>query len=171
MFGIDNLVGIVTSKTLSPVLGLKPRIVKVLIQLLKCCTFVFSFWTLELLFLLLWKCIVAIMQLSLMLATKVNISTPGIYRFTATCHYIWDLSTRKHILTLYVLSEDILGDILTKLLARSSFQQLTFTQGTFEIWASAWGEALACDCFAHYSSVYVTWGIIEFSWCTNKSEV
>lgn len=123
-----SLLGIVTSKTLSPVLGLKPSIVQVLIQLLKCCKFV-----LESVFLLLWKCIAAIMQLSLMLATKLYIRAPSIYRLTAACHYIRDLLMNKHILTLYVLSEDQLSDILTKLLARSSFQQLTFKLGTFEI--------------------------------------
>lgn len=125
-FGIDNLVTWPSSKQ-NPVTRSR---VQVLIQLLKCLKFVFSFWTSESVFLLLWKCTVAIMQLSLMLATKLYISAT----LTVVCRYIRDLLmnkliTYKHILTLYVLSEDKLGDILTKLLARSSFQQLTFKLG------------------------------------------
>ena len=40
------------------------------------------------------------------------------------CHFICDLVIKKHIVTLYVRSEEELGDILTKSLARSSFSIL-----------------------------------------------
>lgn len=52
------------------------------------------------------------------------------------CHFIQDLVLQKHIVTPHVRSEDQLADILMKPLARSSFQQLAFKLGMFDLYAS-----------------------------------
>ena len=56
------------------------------------------------------------------------------------CHFIWDLLMKKQIVTTFVCSDDWLGDIFTKPLARASFQQLSFKLGMFNLYAPAQGE-------------------------------
>ena len=51
------------------------------------------------------------------------------------CHFIRDLVIKKYIVTPYVQSENQLGDILTKLLARSSFSVFS-KLGLFNSYAS-----------------------------------
>ena len=53
------------------------------------------------------------------------------------CHFIWDLLMKKQIVTTFVCSDDWLGDIFTKPLARASFQQLSFKLGMFNLYAPA----------------------------------
>ena len=53
------------------------------------------------------------------------------------CHFIRDLVIKKYIVTPYVQSENQLGDILTKLLARSSFSVLCSKLGMFNFYAPA----------------------------------
>ena len=53
------------------------------------------------------------------------------------CHFIRDLLMRQQIVTPYVRSDDQLGDILTKLLARASFQRMSFKLDMFDIYAPA----------------------------------
>uniref|UniRef100_A0A2N9F358 Uncharacterized protein n=1 Tax=Fagus sylvatica TaxID=28930 RepID=A0A2N9F358_FAGSY len=47
------------------------------------------------------------------------------------CHFIRDLLMRQQTVTPYVRSDDQLGDILTKPLARASFQRMSFKLGVF----------------------------------------
>ncbi|GMP56109.1 hypothetical protein CsSME_00020702 [Camellia sinensis var. sinensis] len=51
------------------------------------------------------------------------------------CHFIRDLLLRKQLVTPYVRSEDQLGDILTKPLARPSFLRLSAKLGMYESWS------------------------------------
>jgi len=51
------------------------------------------------------------------------------------CHFIRDLTIKKPIVTPYVQSEDQLGDILTKSLARSLFSFLYSKLGIFNLYA------------------------------------
>lgn len=53
------------------------------------------------------------------------------------CHFIGDSLLRKELITPYVRSSDQLGDILTKPLARPSFQQLSSKLGMFNLYAPA----------------------------------
>jgi hypothetical protein len=53
------------------------------------------------------------------------------------CHFMRDLLMRKQIVTPYVRSDDQLGDILTKPLARASFQCMSFKLGMFDMYAPA----------------------------------
>ena len=53
------------------------------------------------------------------------------------CHFIRDLLMKKQIVTTFVCSDDWLGDIFTKPLARASFQQLSFKLGMFNLYAPA----------------------------------
>ena len=53
------------------------------------------------------------------------------------CHFIRDLLMRQQIVTPYVHSDDQLGDILMKPLARASFQRMSFKLGMFDIYAPA----------------------------------
>ena len=55
------------------------------------------------------------------------------------CYFIGDLMIKKHIITPYFRSEDQLGDILTKLLARSPFSVLCNKLDMFNLYASALG--------------------------------
>ena len=50
------------------------------------------------------------------------------------CDFIQDLLMRKQIATPYVHSDDQLGDILMKLLARASFQCMSFKLGMLDIY-------------------------------------
>ncbi|XP_028086237.1 uncharacterized protein LOC114287156 [Camellia sinensis] len=53
------------------------------------------------------------------------------------CHFIHDLLLRKQLVTPYVHSEDQLGDILTKPLARPSFHRLSVKLDMFDLYAPA----------------------------------
>jgi hypothetical protein len=53
------------------------------------------------------------------------------------CHFIRDLLMRKQIVIPYVRFDDQLGDILTKPLARASFQRMFFKLGMFDMYALA----------------------------------
>ena len=53
------------------------------------------------------------------------------------CHFIQDLLMQQQIVTPYVRSDDQLGDILMKSLARASFQQMSFKLDMFDIYAPA----------------------------------
>ena len=53
------------------------------------------------------------------------------------CHFIRDLLFRKQLVTPFVRSQDQLGDILTKPLARPSFLRLSAKLGMFDLYAPA----------------------------------
>ncbi len=53
------------------------------------------------------------------------------------CHFIQDLLTQKQIAIPYVRSDDQLGDILTKPLARAFFQRMSSKLGMFDMYAPA----------------------------------
>ena len=51
------------------------------------------------------------------------------------CHFLRDLLMKKHIITTYLCSDNQLGDILTKTLARVPFRSLTSKLCMFDMYA------------------------------------
>ena len=58
------------------------------------------------------------------------------------CHFNRELLMKKKIVTLIVHSNGQLGGVLTKLLARASYQRLSCKQGIFDLYAPPWRGVL-----------------------------